>query len=159
MSMNELTPVKPAEGASPVPNTAKHSPLDKLAQPKMALPGVRSQHKPSPVTADFGSQSHSIPGNHVSNPLPNPTSGTEVARRDLAATSKGSDVPQASATNLNLNDDKENVTSGLGIPEDRQETALAGEIKEIEFLLAQMPAFLNQRLCQFGKCSKSLVLW
>jgi hypothetical protein len=130
-STKDLIAVKPAEGGSPAPSTAKHSSLDKPAQPKVALPGDLNQHKPSPVIADSGSQSCLMPGNPVSGPSPNPISGTEAAKRDLAATSKHGDVLQASDTNLNFNEDKENVTSGVGIPEDRQETALADEIKEL----------------------------
>jgi hypothetical protein len=128
-STTELTPVNHAEGASPASTTAKHSPVDKPAQPKVALSGGLNQHKPSPVTADSGSQSRSMPGNPVSDPSANPASGSE---KNLAPTSKRSDVPQASAaTGLNLNVDNENLTSAAGVLEAHQETALADEIKEL----------------------------
>jgi hypothetical protein len=129
---NELAPVQPAESASPAPSAAKRPALDKLAQPKMALPVGSNQHKPSPVTGGSGSQSGSMSGNPSGGPSPNPTSGTEVAMKDLALAPKGSDVPQTSAaTSLNLNEDNKNLTSAAGVPEDRQETTLAGEIKEL----------------------------
>jgi hypothetical protein len=120
-STKELIHVKPVEGASPTPSTSTNSPLDKPAQPKMALPVVPNPHTPTPTTTGSGSQSGSMPAN----PSPNPTTGTESAKKDLAST------PQAPATNLSLNKDKENLTSGTGAPEDHQETALADEIKEL----------------------------
>jgi hypothetical protein len=130
-STKELTPVKLAEDAPPPPTTAKYPLLDKPAQPKVALPGGLNQHKPSPVTADSGSQNHSIPGNPVSNPSPNSTSGTEVAKTGLASTQKRRAESRGSATNLNLNEDRENLSSGVGILEDRQEVALVGEIQQL----------------------------
>jgi hypothetical protein len=130
-STKELIPVKPAEGASPAPSTAKHSPLDKPAQAKMALPVGPNQHRPSPTTGGSGTQSGSMPANPVSGPSPNPTSGTEAGKKDLASTPKRGGESQASDTNLILNKDNENPTSGVGDPEDHQETALADEIKEL----------------------------
>jgi hypothetical protein len=74
-----------------------------------------------------------MPGNPVSGPSPNPTSGTESAKKYLASTPKRGAESQGSATNLNLNEDRENLTSGVGIPEERQEVALVGEIQELWF--------------------------
>jgi hypothetical protein len=128
-STKELIPVKLAEGASPAPSTVKHSPLDKPAQPKMALPVGSNQNRPSPITGGPGSQSGSIPANPAIRPSSNPTSGTEAAKKYLA--SNHGDESQGSATTRNLDKDNENLTSGVGIPEERQESALAGEIKEL----------------------------
>jgi hypothetical protein len=67
----------------------------------------------------------------VNGPSPNTTSRTESAKKDLASTPKRGDESEAPATNLSLNKDKKNITSGTGVPEDHQETALADEIKEL----------------------------
>jgi hypothetical protein len=120
-STKDLIAVKPAEGGSPAPSTAKHSSLDKPAHPKMALPVVTNPRTPTSTTTGSGSQNGAMPAN----PSPYPTTGTESAKKDLTST------PQAPATNLILNKDKENLTSGTGAPEDHQETALADEIKDL----------------------------
>jgi hypothetical protein len=91
-STKELIPVKPAEGASAAPS--KHSPLDKPAQAKMALPVVPNPHTPVPTTTGSGNQR----GSMLPNLSPNPTAGTEsAAKKDSASTPKSGDESQASA--------------------------------------------------------------
>ncbi len=94
-------------------------------------------------------------GNPASGPSPKPTSGTEAAKRDMAASTRA-DMLQASATNLNLNDDKEKVTSGTKIPEDRRETALAGKIKELWSSQKMKGASLRRRRVELDTLRNSL---
>jgi hypothetical protein len=97
----------------------------------MALPVGPNQQRPSPITGGSGTQSGSMPANPVSGPSPNPTLGTEAGKKESSSTPTRSDESQASATNLILNKDNENPTTGVGDPGDHQETALANEIKEL----------------------------
>jgi hypothetical protein len=130
-STKELLTVKPAEGAFPAPSTVDHSTRDKPAQAKMALPVGANQHRSSPITGGCGTQSGSKPANPVSGPAPNPTSGTESAKKDSASTPTRSDESPASAPNPILNKANENPTPGVGDREDHHETAPADEIKEL----------------------------
>jgi hypothetical protein len=96
--------------------------LNKPAQPKMILSGALNQHRPSTVTAGSSSQSHSTPGNPLNGPSPNPVTGTESVKKGSASKPQRSDESQASTANLSINMEDEILTSGIAVPEDRQET-------------------------------------